>query len=87
MEPAFCSRLRTFDGKGNRADFFRYFPEVESKQPGSHVGICVKQKNGRTDYILSSDGATHPCLMGNGMKASATYALWGNRQGEDCTLF
>ena len=25
--------------------------------------------------------------MGNGMKASATYALWGNRQGEDCTLF
>lgn len=63
------------------------FPEVESKQPGSHVGICVKQKNGRTDYILSSDGATHPCLMGNGMKASATYALWGNRQGENCTLF
>ena len=63
------------------------FPEVESKQPGSHVGICVKQKNGRTDYILSSDGATHPCLMDNGMKASATYALWGNRLGEDCTLF
>lgn len=63
------------------------FPEVESKQPGSHVGICVQQKNGRTDYILSSDGTTHPCLMDNGMKASATYALWGNRLGEDCTLF
>ena len=25
--------------------------------------------------------------MDNGMKASATYALWGNRLGEDCTLF
>lgn len=22
------------------------FPEVESKQPGSHVGICVQQKTG-----------------------------------------
>ena len=25
--------------------------------------------------------------MNNGMKASSTYALWGNRRGEDCTFF
>ncbi len=63
------------------------FPEVECKQPGSHVGICVKQKNGRMDYILSSDSAAYLCSMNNGMKASSTYALWGNRRGEDCTFF
>ena len=63
------------------------FPEVKCGQPGSHVGICVTQKSGRTDYILSSDSAAHLCSMNNGMKASATYALWSNRKGEDCTLF
>lgn len=63
------------------------FPSVKCKQAGSHVGICVEQKSGRTDYILSSDSATHLCSMNGGMKASATYALWGSRQGKDCTFF
>lgn len=87
MEPAFVAVYEPSTVKEAEQISSVTFPEVESKQPGSHVGICVKQKNGRTDYILSSDGATHPCLMDNGMKASATYALWGNRLGEDCTLF
>ena len=61
------------------------FPEVTSNVEGSHVGICVKQKNGRTDYILSSDTAAHVCSMGQ-MKTVATYALWG-KQGETDHIF
>lgn len=62
------------------------FPEVQSKDAGSHVGICVKQQDGRVDYILSSDKKTNRCMLGQ-MSASAVYALWGNKDGKDCTLF
>lgn len=62
------------------------FPAVECKKPGSHVGIVVEQKDGRKDYILSSDDATHVCKM-EGMSASATYALWGRARESDITLF
>lgn len=62
------------------------FPEVQSKDSGSHVGICVKQQDGRVDYILSSDKKTNLCTLGQ-MSASAVYALWGNKDGKDCTLF
>lgn len=62
------------------------FPEVQSKDSGSHVGICVKQQDGRVDYILSSDKKTNLCTLEQ-MSASAVYALWGNKDGKDCTLF
>lgn len=62
------------------------FPEVNSKNKNSAVSVCVRQKDGRTDYILSSDRPEETCSSGN-MSAQATYALWGNKQGNDCTLF
>lgn len=62
------------------------FPLVKCSQEGSHIGICVEQKSGRKDYILSSDNAAHLCTM-DGMKAKAVYALCGNKAGEECTLF
>ena len=31
------------------------FPEVQSEEKGSHIGICINQKDGRVDHILSSD--------------------------------
>ncbi len=62
------------------------FPEVKSRETGSAVGICVKQKDGRADYILSSDKKTNLCTSGV-MSAKAVYVLWGNKNGEDCTFF
>lgn len=62
------------------------FPEVNRKNKNSAVSVCVRQKDGRTDYILSSDRPEETCSSGN-MSAQATYALWGNKQGNDCTLF
>ena len=62
------------------------FPEVNSKNKNSAVSVCVRQKDGRTDYILSSDRPEETCSSGN-MSAQATYALWGNKQGNNCTLF
>lgn len=62
------------------------FPEVKAGRGNSAVSICVKQKGGRTDYILSNDNAQDMCSSGK-MSARATYALWGSRQGKDCTLF
>lgn len=62
------------------------FSEVKGEEAGSLVGICVKQKDGREDYILSSDKKTNLCTLGQ-MSASAVYALWGNKDGKDCTLF
>lgn len=62
------------------------FPEVNSKNKNSAVSVCVRQKDGRTDYILSSDRPEETCSSGN-MSAQATYALWSNKQGNDCTLF
>lgn len=62
------------------------FPTVVCDEKGSHVGIEVKQKNGRVDYILSSDDAEHICAL-NGMKVAASYALRATVAGKDCTLF
>ena len=62
------------------------FPAVECADKGSHVAICVEQKSGRKDHILSSDHATHLCIT-EGMKAKATYALCGNKAGEENILF
>lgn len=62
------------------------FPTVECEEAGSHVAVCVVQKNGRKDYILSSDDAAHLCTM-DGMKSKATYALCGNKAGEESILF
>jgi len=62
------------------------FPEVKSNVPGSNTGICVKQKDGRVDYILSSDNNKVSCVLGQ-MSASATYALWGKKDKKDCILF
>lgn len=62
------------------------FPEVESGVAGSHVGICIQQKEGRVDRIISSDDAGHLCKSGE-MTVQAAYALWGNKQGDDCIFF
>lgn len=62
------------------------YPSVKCKQEGSNVGICVEQKNGRIDRIISSDDATQLCEMGE-LKTVATYTLWGNKQGDDCIFF
>ena len=62
------------------------YPVVNCEEEGSHVGIEVKQKNGRIDHILSSDHAGHVCTMG-AMKAAATYALWGENQQAHPVLF
>ena len=63
------------------------FPEVRTEAAeASVVGICVEQKEGRTDRILSSDTPTASCAMEQ-MHAQATYALWGNRDGHPCILF
>lgn len=37
------------------------FPEVNSKNKNSAVSVCVRQKDGRTDYILSSDRPEETC--------------------------
>ena len=62
------------------------FPEVKSDVAGSHVGICIQQKEGRVDRIISSDDAGHLCKSGE-MTVQAAYALWGNKQGDDCIFF
>lgn len=62
------------------------FPEVKSPEAGSAVGICVQQKDGRTDHILSSDKKTNLCTSG-AMSAKAVYALWGTGNGKDCMFF
>lgn len=62
------------------------FPEVECAQEGSHVALCVRQKDGRVDTILSSDEAGYVCRTGQ-LAAKATYALWGQRKGTDCICF
>lgn len=59
------------------------YPKVRCSEVGSHVGIEVKQKNGCTDYILSSDKPQQICTMGP-MKAAATYTFWG--EGRDILL-
>lgn len=62
------------------------YPEVKSAASGSFVAIRVEQQDGRTDCILSSDKPECACET-EGMKAAATYALWGSRGGETCVLF
>lgn len=62
------------------------YPDVAAAEEGSHVGIRVEQEDGRVDRIVSSDKPGCLCEMEQ-MKVSASYALWGSRNGEDCTLF
>ena len=62
------------------------FPEVESEASGSHVGICIQQKNGRIDRIISSDAASHLCKSGE-MTMRAIYTLWGNKAGKNVIFF
>lgn len=62
------------------------FPEVQSEEKGSHIGICINQKDGRVDHILSSDNRSDICRLGQ-MSASASYALWGEKEGKDCMAF
>lgn len=62
------------------------FPDVQSKEKGSHIGIVVKQKDGRIDRIISSENPSHLCVSGE-IKMKATYVLWGNKKSEDCILF
>jgi hypothetical protein len=38
------------------------------------------------DRIISSDDAGHLCKSGE-MTVQAAYALWGNKQGDDCIFF
>ena len=61
------------------------YPEVQSSL-SSAVAIRVMHKNGREDYILSSDKAEELCQSGN-MNAKATYALWSEIDGKDLLLF
>lgn len=61
------------------------FPRVKADRAGSHTGICVKLKEGRTDHILSSDHPEARCVLGR-LKASATYALWSDRKQGECLL-
>lgn len=50
------------------------YPQVESEQKGSHVGIRVVLTNGNIDWILSSDEKTHHCALEK-LQACAGYAL------------
>ncbi len=61
------------------------YPEVQSSS-SSAIAIRVMHKNGREDYILSSDKADELCQSGN-MNAKATYALWSEIEGKDLLLF
>ncbi len=62
------------------------FPAVSSPQEGSNVGIRIDRKDGRTDFILSSDNPSNKCTSGE-MSMKATYALWGKDKNETITLF
>ncbi len=62
------------------------FPEVKSEADGSHVGILVRQKDGREDRIISSDATGHLCKTGE-MITRAVYALWGHKSGKDAVFF
>lgn len=48
----------------------------------------MRQTKRRTHrlYPFFRQPGRNPCSSGN-MSAQATYALWGNKQGNDCTLF
>lgn len=61
------------------------FPEVKSKEEGSHVAISVELKDGRHDLILSSDSEVDECQSGS-MKAKATYAMWRCGADGDCEM-
>ncbi|MBQ8422950.1 MAG: heparinase II/III family protein [Coprobacter sp.] len=60
------------------------FPIVESRSQ-SAVAICVAQKSGRTDYIISNDNAREMATI-NDFSTKAVYALWGT-EGDNTTIF
>lgn len=62
------------------------YPSVKCEDEGSHVGICVEQKDSRKDYIFSSDNPAHLCSIDK-MQVKATYAVCGSKNNEDCMLF
>lgn len=61
------------------------YPEVQSLS-NSAIAIRVSHKDGREDYILSSDKADDLCRSGK-MKAKAAYAIWSCKGGKDLMLF
>lgn len=62
-----------------------YFDAEESALK-DFAGICVKSRNGRTDYIFSLSDAGQTATY-QGMKVKADYAVISDKQGEKCTLF
>ena len=50
------------------------------------AGICVENKNGRTDYIFSQGSSTSTAMYKQ-MTATATYALVGVGKDDNCVLF
>ncbi len=61
------------------------YPVVESNAE-SVVAICVTQKDGRIDNILSSDNAECDAQTGK-FSAKAAYAVWSTRNDEDILAF
>lgn len=62
-----------------------YFDAEESALK-DFAGICVKSRNGRTDYIFSLSDAGQTATY-QGMKVKADYAVISDKQGEKSTLF
>lgn len=63
------------------------YPEVKSREAGSHVAISVERKDGYTDHILSSDRPGQDCSLSVGMSARAAYSLWSVGDGGTGRLF
>lgn len=61
------------------------YPEVQSSS-NSVVAIRVNHKDGKEDYILTSDKADEICQSGK-MKAKATYAVWSNKDDNTLMVF
>ena len=62
-----------------------YF-DAEEIALNDFAGICVKSRNGRTDYIFSLSDAGQTATY-QGMKVKADYAVISDKQGEKSTLF
>lgn len=62
------------------------YPEIKSDKQGSVVAVCVTHKNGRKDWILSSDKADNLCSS-KSIKIKATYALCSQNQEDADRVF
>ena len=62
------------------------FPDVVSNDNSSDIGICVEQKDGRKDLIISSDNPNELSQLDK-LSVKATYALYGSNNNEDIILF